>query len=312
MELVYTVVVPTMDRPDDLRRCLAAALAQKPAPAALLVVDDGQLDETALRDDIGPAASAMLKVVRKDKPGLVASLNLAADLVTTPWMLVLDDDIILEPNFMAEITHALEAHGDIRRLAAVAGYPILSRRRRTARGRARRWVERLFLLTGRTEGRFLPSSYFTNYECGSHPGRPWRVEHVPGGLGLWRTEVYRTVRNDPWFEGYAHGCDMEMAWRATRRWEAICVPTARALHDKSPRARTPSTRLGAMKIENQAYFFRKHFAGRPLNHLCHAWATFGYIFLLAAAAATARNDRAGRWAEVRGMIAAVLRRGRRA
>lgn len=306
-QLDYTVLVTTYNRPDELARCLRAALRQDPAPAELLVIDDGALDEGLLRRRIAPT-DVPLRIVRKDKPGSVASLNLGGRLCRTPWMLILDDDIYLDRNFMRELLRAFEGYPEPDRLAALAGYPILSRRRRTWRSRARLAVERFFLLKGRVAGRFLPSSYFTDFESAPVGSQPWRVEFIPGGVALWRTRVYRALGYDRWFsEGYAYGADMELSYRCTRRWHALGVPTARALHDKSPASRIGSAALGRQKITNQHYFFLRHFARSPFYWLCYLWATAGHIGMLTLAAATAPRQWKPRLAEVAGMIGALLR-----
>ncbi|MBI1292001.1 glycosyltransferase [bacterium] len=304
--LVYTVVVPTMNRPEELCKCLKLAIAQDPAPAELLVIDDGRLDEDALRSSLGKAAPP-LRVERKERPGLVASLNIAGKLCRTPWLLALDDDIYLEAGYMRACQDAVDRHPDRARLAAIAGYPLLAGRSRTWRAAIRLAIERLFLLNGLAEGRFLPSSYFTDFECGRPHREPWAVEHVPGGLALWRTDVFRDLGYDPWFEGYAYGCDMELAYRATRQWEAICVPTARALHDKSPRSRVPNARMGELKVRNQRYFYRKHFAGSLLHFVCFHWALLGQVAMLTLAALTAPRSFGVRISEVAGMIAEICR-----
>lgn len=301
----YTVVVPTKNRPDELIGCLKATLVQSPKPAALLVIDDGNLDEDQLRRQLGSDA-ALLRVARKDRPGSVPSLNLAGELCQTTWFLVLDDDIYLDNGFMAAMGAAWDSYPDKDKLAALSGYPILTKRRKGIRSAARLLVERLFLINGYTEGRFLPSSYFTDFECGTHPDTPWRIEHIPGGLALWRTEIFRKLRYDEWYEGYAYGADMELGWRCSRHWHVICVPDARAMHDKSPRSRIPTARLGEQKIRNQWFFFRRHYAHSPLSWICFLWATFGHIALLTVAALTAVGDRRERFAEVGGMIRALL------
>jgi glycosyltransferase involved in cell wall biosynthesis len=301
--LCYTVMVPTKDRPQELVTCLTAAAAQLPAPTELLVLDNGSLDEAALRDELGNA-SRLLRIVRIPGCGLVELLNRGAALVGTPWFLVLDDDIRLEPDFMARVNEALAADADVARLAAVAGYPMLAGRTWSLRWRVRVLLERLFLITGTREGRFLPSGFFTNYELGRCPAAPFDVQHVPGGLALWRTDIFRGLGYDSWFEGYALGCDAELAYRCTRRWRALCVPDARALHAKSSQSRIPNGRMGRQKLRNQLYIFRKHFAHSPLNWLAFLWAITGQLLILLMGILGGRNVRA-RLAEIGGMVAAI-------
>ncbi|MBX3730362.1 MAG: glycosyltransferase family 2 protein [Candidatus Sumerlaeia bacterium] len=301
--LRYTVMVPTKDRPQELLTCLASAAAQLPPPTELLVIDNGALDEAALRTSLGEAGR-LLRVVRVSGCGLVELLDRGAAQVETPWFLVLDDDIRLEPDFMVRVSEALADEKEAGRLAAIAGYPMLAGRSWSLRWRVRVWLERLFLITGMREGHFLPSGFFTNYELGRCPSAPFEVEHIPGGLALWRTDIFREVRYDPWFEGYALGCDAELAYRCTRQWRALCVPAARAVHAKSTQSRIPNARMGRQKLRNQLYIFRKHFAHSPLNWLAFLWAITGQLLILVLGVLGGRNVR-GRLAEIGGMLAAI-------
>jgi len=308
-KLHYAVAIPTMNRPEELRRCLSCVLVQDPAPREILVVDNGQMNPEEIRSWLGSAGERLV-YRRKWPPGSVASMNLAIDLCKSEWLLFLDDDIYLERDFMSRMVDALEAfHWDLG-IAGVAGYPICPGKiENRPRARLRAWVERLFLLRGRMEGRFLPSGFLTNYGEGSHPHMPFRVEHVPGGLGLWRSAVLKRNRFDSHYTGYAAGQDQELSYRISRRYRLVCQPRARALHGKSPASRTGRRTLGEMRLRNQVHFFHRHFSARPGAWVCFSWAVFGRL-LLQLSSAVAASDSRERFAEFRGMVSALWRRTR--
>jgi GT2 family glycosyltransferase len=291
-----------MNRPKELRECLDRVLRQTPKPASILIVDDGCLDiapiDFRLRQEGVP-----LVYIRKESPGLIGSLNLIADRADTPWVLILDDDILLEDHFVARISRLLQSPKSDA-IVGIAGYPIQRHYlRRSWRTCIRQKLERFFLIGGGTEGRALSSSYVTDYQLGSHPAHPWSVDHVPGGLGWWRSDVLRAVRFDECYTGYAYGNDKDFALRAKTLGRLVCIPTARAEHRKSPNARVPSRSLGRMKILNQHRFFRRHREQAGFHALAYAWATLGLMLVTAIACLTAPASL--RAQELRGMLEGI-------
>lgn len=282
----YTVAVPTMNRPRELRRCLLQAHAQNPAPEATLVVDDGALDPAEIRGWLGADGAAGLIYHRKSQPGLPESIAWIARLSPSPWTLLLDDDIYLEPDFMERMLEALEGAARPETLAGIAGYVVtMGREGGPGRGKRLRWaLERVFLLGGGVEGRYFRSGFCTNYDGGRRPAGPYEVEFVPGGLGLWRTEILRKYPYDPWYHGYAAGIDKEMAYRISRDHRLLCQPRARALHEVSPRARLGLRPVARMRTLNQRFFFARHFAQKPGARWRFAWAIAGMLLIQALAA----------------------------
>ena len=304
MNLVYTVAIPTMNRPEELARAIRQSLAQTPAPRNILVVDDGKLDMAQLEAMFGGSKEKLI-YHRKARPGLIASLTKCADLCQTPWMLIIDDDIYLRENFMEQMADWLVMAPDADKIVGLAGYPIQpDLDPEQPRAQLRRFLDRIFLLGGGREGNYLPSGVCTDYGTGYHPDAPWRVRHVPGGLGLWRTEVLRQYGFDAWYEGYAYGNDKEIAYRISADHPLYCVPGAIAGHVKSPRSRTPNQRLGEMRILNQHRFYTRLFRKSRWNDLAYGWSLFGLMAIHALGVLFSAN-RSQRMTEFKGMVGAL-------
>lgn len=313
MSLVYTVAIPTMNRPEELARAIRQCLMQNPSPKSILIVDDGKLDTGQLEAMFGGSAEKLI-YHRKTRPGLIASLTKCADLCKTDWILIIDDDIYLREDFMEQMAEWLMIAPDADQIVGLAGYPIQpDLNPELPRARLRRVLEALFLLGGGREGNYLPSGVCNDYGTGSHPDSPWRVRHVPGGLGLWRTEILRKYGFDNWYEGYAYGNDKEIAFRISKDHPLYCVPGAIADHVKSPRSRTPNQRLGEMKILNQHRFYMRLFRRSRWTDLAYAWSLFGLLLIHGLGVLFSPN-RSERLTEFKGMIDAVrtIRKGWRA
>jgi O-antigen biosynthesis protein len=114
-----TVVVATRDRPVELRHCLIALVEQLPAPAGIVVVDDspvpGAAAETIADLDDG---TVPLRCIEAGGRGLAGAHNRALDEVDTPITAFVDDDIVVEPGWLAAIAGAFELDP---RIACVTG-----------------------------------------------------------------------------------------------------------------------------------------------------------------------------------------------
>jgi hypothetical protein len=110
---VVTIVVPTRDRPEALRRCLAALVAQTCDELETVVVDDGSADEAAVAR---AAAEAGARLVRLDGRGAAAARNAGVAAARGEVVCFTDDDCEPEPEWAERLAARI---GDV--AAAAAG-----------------------------------------------------------------------------------------------------------------------------------------------------------------------------------------------
>lgn len=106
-----TVCIPTMNRPEDLARCLSSVMGQSALPAEVVIIDDGNLDQNAFRKMVEPRARFVY--FKKSRPSSAASKNLARKLASSGLILVLDDDTILERGCIEELVKRFEWDGGL-------------------------------------------------------------------------------------------------------------------------------------------------------------------------------------------------------
>jgi GT2 family glycosyltransferase len=102
---LVSVVVPTRDRPDQLRACLDALEAQSAAAFEVVVVDDGSRRPAAVGDVVAAAPHARL--LSGTGRGPAAARNLGAAAARAPVVCFTDDDCRPEPGWIDTLTARL-------------------------------------------------------------------------------------------------------------------------------------------------------------------------------------------------------------
>jgi GT2 family glycosyltransferase len=121
MTIAASVIVPTHNRPHLLMQSLRALIAQAPdtPPYEIIAVDDASTDDTWTQLTTLAQTCSFLRPVRhKANKGLSGSRNTGIRLAQGKIVVFLDDDIVVEPNYVAEHLrlHAAAGH---RRIAVV-------------------------------------------------------------------------------------------------------------------------------------------------------------------------------------------------
>ncbi|HZC28728.1 MAG TPA: polysaccharide deacetylase family protein [Gaiellaceae bacterium] len=108
--IAVSVVIPTFNRTADLHRCLDALAAQTADPRSfeVVVVDDGSTDGTAAMA-AGYRAPFELRIERQRNRGQTFALNRGIAVARGATCLFVDDDVVAEPELVAEHARAQAA-----------------------------------------------------------------------------------------------------------------------------------------------------------------------------------------------------------
>src|ERR1700751_4328114 len=104
-----SAIIPTHDRPDQLRRCLETLCAQEvdPDQLELVVVDDGSIaDVGRIVSELGDLAPISLRCERQDLSGLNAARNRGAAAAHGSVLAFLDDDTLVCPGWAQALVQA--------------------------------------------------------------------------------------------------------------------------------------------------------------------------------------------------------------
>ncbi len=295
-----SVIIATMDREEELYRCLDSLWAQSRLPQELVIVDDGALDLEALKLRVPKGVE--FQYHRKSPPGLSASRNLGARVARGDLLLFLDDDVVLEPLFVEEI---LKVFGEDKtgRLGGVSGV-ITNRRPKPKWFRIWAWF---FLMEKGPPGQLLPWGYFTPVGI---PQAVTEVQWIPGGLSCFRAEVLREFRLSDMNQEGRHGLeDVEFGWRVSGRYSLKVTPFARLAHYPPRRETARAVKRGMKQLMGHAYLFCLHGEKSFTNKARFLWATTGLVLgnLGAAMVVPGRKERAWRILLAMGNLQGAIR-----
>jgi glycosyltransferase involved in cell wall biosynthesis len=120
-----TIVIPSYRRPRDLERTVASVLAQQgvAAPYELLVVDnDPEGSAAAAAQAMAARALVPIRYVHEPRPGISHARNTGVEHAAGRYLAFLDDDEVVEPDWLAHFLAVLKKFG-----ADAAVGPVLPR-----------------------------------------------------------------------------------------------------------------------------------------------------------------------------------------
>lgn len=100
--MALSIIIPTHDRPDEVRRAVASAISALPDGAEIVVVNDNSGDAGLDLQSPHPA----VRIVEGSGAGPAAARNAGVDAARHPVLLFLDDDDELLPDYPARVLAA--------------------------------------------------------------------------------------------------------------------------------------------------------------------------------------------------------------
>jgi GT2 family glycosyltransferase len=106
-----TAIIPTHERPAELRRCLETLAVQDVPPTdfEVIVIDDGsEADVGAVVDEVSIHGRVAMRVERQKLSGLNAARNRGAAIADGQLLAFLDDDTLVSPGWAAALLRAFD------------------------------------------------------------------------------------------------------------------------------------------------------------------------------------------------------------
>jgi GT2 family glycosyltransferase len=281
-----SVVIPTKNRPHHLAVTVLSLLQQSVLPRELIVVDQSA-DHTS-RERIAQIYELLptdrrgqLKLCYLHEPaisGLAAARNAAMEIASREFLVFLDDDVILEPDFLEQLLDTFS----IKPNAAGAGGVITNYGQRSWLFRFFHWLFMRGPFVDQRQPIYLRADALR--DLGLIP-----VTQLGGGLMAFRAAQVGALRFDSQLRATSEGEDVDFCARLRASGAKLYInPRARLEHKKTDTAR-PADHWVRAEVRGKTYLFRRCWNRGVVNRCCYWWLMFGYALMAAAAGLKSRS-----------------------
>ena len=294
--IAYSGMLITKDRPARAAAILDQIVGQTRRPARMVVVDASTPPLEYDDDRVAAAAAAGIElVVVHEPPSMPHQRNRGVELVETPVTLVLDDDVVLAPDYMECLLERWEARG-LNALGGVVGSVRQGSHFKQQFPPVERTLRRLFFLhdiapTGATRLRRSGKLHEV-----LTPTEDVLVPVFGNAALAYRTDLLRKHRFDEQFSGYVYGEDLDLTGRLARDAPILHSPSTWYIHEWEPAGRATGD-LWYRRARQEGYFRLRLIGRSPLSLAAFALSVVGELGL-----ATAQSLQARRMDPVRGYL----------
>lgn len=276
-----SAIIPTWNRADLLKSILSNLQAQTLRPSQIVVVDNGSTDASALVAREFPVDLLAFPENR----GFAVAVNEGIRRATGDWVLIINNDVVLEPDWLERIVASATAEN-----ASFAVGKLL-------RPNGERNIDGSWDLVSR-------AAYAWRCGYGKPDGAVWserrRISFAPMTAALFRREVFERIGVlETRFESYYEDVDFGVRCKLAGI-EGIYEPAAVALHMSKTTLGKSSARVYFLTARNQVLILAKYYSAGTLWRF--AWPVLLGQLLSLGAAAKQRNffpALRGKWAGLR-------------
>ena len=225
------LIVCTRNRPLEVGRCLESVANQTRLPHVILVVDSSDDDATERvvgGRSFGPLADRL--EYHRSLAGLTHQRNAGVALTRSDIVHFIDDDVVLEPGYIAAVMAAFSA--DERGAILGVGGLVTN-----AHHEGRSSLRRLFGLYGDRSGAVLASG---RNVLAVDLVVDADVDWLSGCSMSYRRTLFDVIRFDEDLPGYGLGEDVEFSYRVRQHGRLLVATAARLVHLQSPTNRLTS------------------------------------------------------------------------
>jgi GT2 family glycosyltransferase len=270
-----SVIIPTYNRVKDLNECLNSILIQTNPPKEIIIIDNSTNNESEnLIKDIRnkfETKGIFLKYIKNERENsLTMARNMGIENSRGEVNLFLDDDTILDKNYIREILKIYEKYPDS---LGVQGYIETKRPFKIMN-----LVSKVFFLDyfKRDECKVLPSISSTYpYSLNKVISCQW----LSGANHSFKRHILKEFQYDEKLKKYSEGEDLDLSYRVSQKYPGslYITPYAKLIHKTSPAGRVLGKEFIYMKEVYGLYLFYKNIDQNMKNKLIYLWSRIGKI-----------------------------------
>ncbi len=243
-------VIVNWNLKEDTLECIRSFLASGASPNQVIVVDNGSTDGSP--QAIEEAFLGKVKIIRSDENlGFSAGYNLGireALETNTSWILLLNNDTIVAPDFLEKICSTLQIAPSFDLFGPMILYASDPKR--------------IWFLGDRLIPGLLATRGLYRNQIPKHPFPPLlEVDFLNGCAMLVNARVFQKVGllDETLF---MYGEEVDFCWRARQAgYRLAAVPGARLWHKISTSANREQARSRYLRTRNQMHFYRRYGQG---------------------------------------------------
>jgi len=273
-----SIIIPTYEREEDLREVLYSILRQTKLPKEVVIVDDSEGNKTRdlikrFRKDFLAKGIALeyLSKRREIRENLAASKNVGVTHVKGEITFFLDDDIVLDEDYIKEILKVYERYSDA---LGVQGYI-----------KKRLPINHLFNCTCK----IFYLDHFEKDKCKLLPSDKTVYPLLPpngviktqwlSGTASYRSHILKKYKFDEKLRKYSLGEDKDFSYRISKHYSGAfyMTPYAKAFHKGSPTIGLKSKSKVYIETIYPVYLFCKNRNLTMREKIIFIWSLLGQL-----------------------------------
>lgn len=271
--MTISAIIPTKYRHQDLLNTLESIYSQIYLPDEIIIVDDNissDVKNAVLAGFAGLDESKKKNITMKyihgnPTTGLTQARNKGIEKNESDIVLFLDDDVILEKDFIFNILEIHKKHPEICGLSGVITNLKI--------GLIETLIRKIFEV-----GNFADNRVFV-YSRPEYKNAEYVIIPIlSGGLTSYKKEVLQEFKFDENFIKYGLTEDIDFSFRVSRKYKIAITPRARLAHISSESGKADNKKFRENLILSMYYFFKKNLDKNIYNYLCFILLNIGFIF----------------------------------
>lgn len=242
----FSVVIPTKNRYEDLKKCVDSILESDVLPSEIIVVD--QSDSFSELNFEG--YNNIIHIKDNSVTGLCNAKNIGIKHSKCNIIFFFDDDIIVYKDFFSTILKTFEEN---KQIAGISGRQINSK--------SSRFKVLVFNLFHRGPYRDIRKKFNSGF-CKNDLTK---TNVLPGGVTAYRKEVFDTFSFDEVLIKYCLGEDFDFSYRASSKYDLVLQQSAKVIHNHSLSGRYDAIESYACKVASYYYFYTKNLSWDKKN-----------------------------------------------